>query len=155
MKKHSKDPSKNWKQSGIDCSRMIHQDRFWLMVLVASLWNRGPSMNYVASFSWFLSLPSPYHYFFPTVHHQTFLHFSTLPLLTNVDIIFGRPPQLEIAKYMKVNDKVNREKSRGEGSLIVQDTIENVSEPNFFFNFLRNKNIYFLVSFNAKNVFTV
>ena len=104
MKKHSKDPSKNWKQSGIDCSRMIHQDRFWLMVLVASLWNRGPSMNYVASFSWFLSLPSPYHYFFPTVHHQTFLHFSTLPLLTNVDIIFGRPPQLEIANYMKVTE---------------------------------------------------
>ena len=29
--------------------------------------------------------------------------------------------------------KVIREKSRGEGSLIVQDTIENVSEPNFFF----------------------
>ena len=51
--------------------------------------------------------------------------------------------------------KVIREKSRGEGFLIEQDTIENVSEPNFFFNFLRNKNIYFLVSFNAKNVFTV
>ena len=30
-------------------------------------------------------------------------------------------------------DKVIREKSRGEGSLIVQDTIENVSEPKFFF----------------------
>ena len=29
--------------------------------------------------------------------------------------------------------KVIREKSRGEGSLIGQDTIENVSEPNFFF----------------------
>ena len=29
--------------------------------------------------------------------------------------------------------KVIREKSRGEGSLIEQDTIENVSEPNFFF----------------------
>ena len=29
--------------------------------------------------------------------------------------------------------KVIREKSRGEGSLIRQDTIENVSEPNFFF----------------------
>ena len=29
--------------------------------------------------------------------------------------------------------KVIREKSRGEGSLIVQDTIENVSEPKFFF----------------------
>ena len=28
--------------------------------------------------------------------------------------------------------KVIREKSRGEGSLIEQDTIENVSEPNFF-----------------------
>ena len=30
-------------------------------------------------------------------------------------------------------DKVIREKSRGEGFLIEQDTIENVSEPNFFF----------------------
>ena len=29
--------------------------------------------------------------------------------------------------------KVIREKSRVEGSLIVQDTIENVSEPKFFF----------------------
>ena len=29
--------------------------------------------------------------------------------------------------------KVIREKSCGEGSLIVQDTIENVSEPKFFF----------------------
>ena len=29
--------------------------------------------------------------------------------------------------------KVIREKSRGEGSLIVQDTIENVSESKFFF----------------------
>ena len=29
--------------------------------------------------------------------------------------------------------KVIIEKSRGEGSLIGQDTIENVSEPNFFF----------------------
>ena len=29
--------------------------------------------------------------------------------------------------------KVIREKSRGEGSLIEQDTIENVSEPRFFF----------------------
>ena len=29
--------------------------------------------------------------------------------------------------------KVIREKSCGEGSLIEQDTIENVSEPNFFF----------------------
>ena len=32
-----------------------------------------------------------------------------------------------------VEPKVIREKSRGEGSLIVQDTIENVSEPKFFF----------------------
>ena len=40
--------------------------------------------------------------------------------------------------------KVIREKSRGEGSLIGQDTIENVSEPKFFFfNFLRKKNIFF------------
>ena len=44
---------------------------------------------------------------------------------------------------MKIVDqtqvKVIREKSRGEGFLIEQDTIENVSEPNFFFNFLRKK----------------
>ena len=40
-----------------------------------------------------------------------------------------------------VFNKVIREKSRGEGSLIEQDTIENVSEPIFFLNFLR-KNIY-------------
>ena len=33
--------------------------------------------------------------------------------------------------------KVIREKSRGEGSLIVQDTIENVSEPKFL-----RKNFY-------------
>ena len=40
--------------------------------------------------------------------------------------------------------KVIREKSRGEGSLIVQDTIENVSEPDFFFfNFLRKKKYIF------------
>ena len=32
-----------------------------------------------------------------------------------------------------LKSKVIREKSRGEGSLIVQDTIENVSEPKFFF----------------------
>ena len=30
-------------------------------------------------------------------------------------------------------NKVIREKSRGEGSLIGQDTFENVSEPKFFF----------------------
>ena len=51
--------------------------------------------------------------------------------------------------------KVIREKSRGEGSLIVQDTIENVSEPNCFFKLFKKKNIHFLVSFYAKNVFTV
>ena len=33
----------------------------------------------------------------------------------------------------KILCKVIREKSRGEGSLIEQDTIENVSEPKFFF----------------------
>ena len=42
-----------------------------------------------------------------------------------------------------IPSKVIREKSRGEGSLIVQDTIENVSEPKFFFNFLRKKNYIF------------
>ena len=51
--------------------------------------------------------------------------------------------------------KVIREKSCGEGSLIEQDTIENVSEPNFFLKLFKKKNIYFLVSFYAKNVFTV
>ena len=44
----------------------------------------------------------------------------------------------EMGKFLwegreKVGIKVIREKSRGEGSLIVQDTIENLSEPNFFF----------------------
>ena len=50
-------------------------------------------------------------------------------LVTNM---FGQDffvPQL----FEKVICKVIREKSRGEGSLIVQDTIENVSEPKFFF----------------------
>ena len=51
--------------------------------------------------------------------------------------------------------KVIREKSRGEGSLIEQDTIENVSELNFFFLLFKKKKIYFLVSFYAKNVFTI
>ena len=36
-------------------------------------------------------------------------------------------------KTSNVYYKVIREKSRGEGSLIGQDTIENVSEPKFFF----------------------
>ena len=36
------------------------------------------------------------------------------------------------------------EKSRGEGSLMEQDTIENISWPkSSFFNFLRKKNIFF------------
>ena len=39
--------------------------------------------------------------------------------------------------------KVIREKSRGEGFLIEQDTIENVSEPKFFFNILRKKKYIF------------
>ena len=54
-----------------------------------------------------------------------------------------------------IKSKVIREKSRGEGSLIEQDTIENVSESNFFLKLFKKKNIYFLVSFYAKNVFTV
>ena len=37
-----------------------------------------------------------------------------------------------LLKYIP-RHKVIREKSRGEGSLIVQDTIANVSEPKFFF----------------------
>ena len=42
-----------------------------------------------------------------------------------------------------LNSKVIREKSRGEGFLIEQDTIENVSEPNFFFKiFKKKKNIF-------------
>ena len=45
--------------------------------------------------------------------------------------------------YIILITKVIREKSRGEGSLIEQDTIENVSEPNFFFNFLWKKNYIF------------
>ena len=45
------------------------------------------------------------------------------------------------------------EKSRGEGSLKEQDTIENVSWPNLFFFQLFK--IFFLTSFYAKNVFTV
>ena len=90
--KHSKDPSKNWKYSGIESSRIIHQDWFQLMVLVATLWNRGPSINYVTSFSWFLPLPSPYRHFFPAVHHQTFPPKKCWHHLWTV-------PRLEIANY--------------------------------------------------------
>ena len=39
--------------------------------------------------------------------------------------------------------KVIREKSRGGGSLIVQDTIENVSEPKFFFKLFKKKKYIF------------
>ena len=39
--------------------------------------------------------------------------------------------------------KVIIEKSRGEGFLMEQDKIENVSKPQFFFNFLRKKNRFF------------
>ena len=42
-----------------------------------------------------------------------------------------------------VMPKVIREKSRGEGSLIVQDTIENVSEPKFFLKLFKKKNYIF------------
>ena len=43
-----------------------------------------------------------------------------------------------------VYPKVFGEKSRGEGSLIVQDTIENVSESKFFFfDFLGKKEYIF------------
>ena len=42
-------------------------------------------------------------------------------------------PRFQTKKEIFVLVKVIREKSRGEGSLIEQDTIENVSEPNFFF----------------------
>ena len=50
--------------------------------------------------------------------------------------------------------KVIIEKSRSERSLMEQVTIENVSYPNFFFNFLRRQKKN-LTSFYAKNVFTV
>ena len=43
----------------------------------------------------------------------------------------------------KVSHKVIREKSHGEGSLIVQDTIENVSEPKFFLKLFKKKIIFF------------
>ena len=60
-----------------------------------------------------------------------------------------------IGRFSLFPNKVIREKSRGEGSLIGQDTIENVSEPKFFFNFFKEKKMFFLTSFYAKNVFTV
>ena len=40
---------------------------------------------------------------------------------------------LDLNTKLYISSKVIREKSRGEGSLIVQDTIENVSEPKFSF----------------------
>ena len=52
------------------------------------------------------------------------------------------PPNVFVAK-LNIQSKVIREKSRGEGFLIEKDTIENVSEPKFFFNFLRKKNYIF------------
>ena len=70
-----------------------------------------------------------------------------------LQFVFHYFHQMEMANLGK--SKVIREKSRGEGSLIVQDTIENVSESNFFLKLFKKKNIYFLVSFYAKNVFTV
>ena len=38
-----------------------------------------------------------------------------------------------------IEDKVIIEKSRGVGSLMEQDTIENVSEPKFFFKLFKKK----------------
>ena len=58
-------------------------------------------------------------------------------------------------KTSVMKTKVSIEKSCSEGSLIEQDRIENVSEPNFFFKLFKKKKLYFLVSFYAKNVFTV
>ena len=66
----------------------------------------------------------------------------------------GHGGMYDLVKFMfSKKAKVIREKSCGEGSLIEQDTIENVSEPNFFFNFLRKKEKK--TSFYAKIVFTV
>ena len=48
---------------------------------------------------------------------------------SNEFLFLGRTA-MTIFAYLKA--KVIREKSRGEGSLIEQDTIENVSKPNFF-----------------------
>ena len=56
----------------------------------------------------------------------------------NEQFCFFYPDNSEI-----LETKVIREKSRSEGSLIEQDTIENVSEPKFFFNFLRKKKCFF------------
>ena len=50
--------------------------------------------------------------------------------------------------------KVIMEKSRDEGSLMEQDTIENVSQPKFFPKLFKKKKI-FLTSFYAEYVFTV
>ena len=51
-------------------------------------------------------------------------HFHDINLRNNGAIV--------ILWFSIICGKVIREKSRGEGSLIVQDTIENVSEPKFF-----------------------
>ena len=44
---------------------------------------------------------------------------------------------LSIPHILSVETKVIKEKSRGEGSLMEQDTIENASKHNLFFDFLR------------------
>ena len=49
----------------------------------------------------------------------------------------------DVTIWLKVSAKVIREKSRGEGSLIEQDTIENVSEPKFFLKLFKKKNYIF------------
>ena len=56
----------------------------------------------------------------------------------NQDLIFSNALALTV-----MQSKVIIEKSRGEGSLMEQDTIENVSEPIFFFKFSRKENILF------------
>ena len=49
-----------------------------------------------------------------------------------------------MAKLVAIN--VITEKSRGEVSLVEQDTIENVSQANFFFsNFFKEKKITFIL----------
>ena len=70
--------------------------------------------------------------FFNTFMSQTEMIIAKTPsLLCIVSSIlwqFGKKRFISFGSY-----KVIREKARGEGFLIEQDTIENVSEPNFFF----------------------
>ena len=55
---------------------------------------------------------------------------------STIELAQGNCAQYVVRTYISnamAETKVIREKSRGEGSLIEQDTIENVSEPNIFF----------------------